>query len=181
MERLCDVKGSLDRLIVTCRCIWRTSWCCSYNHVINVVPGSSSQPLHVCRVKCNIVHVKRRPGRISGSISLGIPGFMCCLNFLKVIIFIYLISLTRTVLKVSVKVVWVTFSLTIKICRNPWGQMCQQILVDSFVTHPAHIMWVVFSLGWVKFFILFVCFLEAQLKLMTSRQCNGQFVLVEQH
>lgn len=43
-------------------------------------------------------------------------------------LFIYLISLsvvvwlllgTRTVLKVSVKVVWVTFSLTIKICRNP--------------------------------------------------------------
>lgn len=78
MERLCDVKGSLDRLIVTCRCIWRPSWCCSYNHVINVVPGSSSQPPHVCRVKCNIVRVKRRPGRISGSISLGIPGFICC-------------------------------------------------------------------------------------------------------
>lgn len=175
MERLCDVKGSLDRLIVTCRCIWRPSWCCSYNHVINAVPGSSSQPLHVFRVKCNIVRVKRRPG---GSVD---PSHLGYLGLYAVLIFIYLISLTRTVLKVSVKVVWVTFSLTIKICRNPWGQMCQQILVDSFVTHPAHIMWVVFSLGWVKFFILFVCFLEAQLKLMTSRQCNGQFVLVEQH
>lgn len=32
---------------------------------------------------------------------------------------VWLLLGTRTVLKVSVKVVWVTFSLTIKSCRNP--------------------------------------------------------------
>lgn len=38
---------------------------------------------------------------------------------LSLSVVVWLLLGTRTVLKVSVKVVWVTFSLTIKICRNP--------------------------------------------------------------